>query len=115
MKGLGERTVSNKNQRHSISSQLDSEIILSFMDLGRSKQRRFKIDCFFLAKFRQLAKIILKMAATSTSFFGFLVPKLPSIYIYRKMTRFLYWVLAGRACSQKCEGCLNFFTFISHS
>jgi hypothetical protein len=51
------------------------------MDSGGRKQGRFKIDCFSLAKFRQLAKIILKMA-TSTSFFGFLVPKLPSLSIY---------------------------------
>jgi hypothetical protein len=62
------------------------------MDLGGRKQGSFKIDCFFLGKFRQLAKIILRMA-TSRSFFGFLVTKLPSIY--RKITRFLYWVLPG--------------------
>jgi hypothetical protein len=32
------------------------------MDLGGRKQGKFKIDCCFLAKFRQLAKIILKIA-----------------------------------------------------
>jgi hypothetical protein len=53
--------------------------------------------------------------AKKSGFFGFLVAtcqKLIIIIIIIIKTRFLFWV---PACSQKCEGILNFLTFISCS
>ncbi len=57
---------------------------------------------FLLAKFSKLAKNKFNMDK-KMCFFGFLVTK--CLHLIKKIARFLYSALA---CSQKCEGILNF-------